>query len=147
MSKATGETEHIKTLLVGKYPGPFSGRSAQDGDSVRAGGIFHTCFAKVLLISMNSRKQAEGLGLLSVRFWDFLSTLLWILSLLRRWPWPACVLAGLLLPSVFPAWGMRFARSASAEAGHRLRPWAAGLRARCYMSVLLDTPHECNDRG
>src|SRR6478736_6691833 len=50
MSKATGETEHLKDMLV---------------------GIFHYIFRKkFLLISINHDK-AENLGI-SVRFWDFL---------------------------------------------------------------------------
>jgi zinc/manganese transport system permease protein len=51
--------------------------------------IFHYVFRKkFLLISINHEK-AESLGV-SVRFWDFLSTLLSDLSLLRPWPSPGC---------------------------------------------------------
>jgi len=71
MSKATGETEHLKDMLVGNI-------LAVSWDEVRrtallyaAIGVFHYIFRRrFLLISMNPR-AAEERGV-SIRLWDFL---------------------------------------------------------------------------
>src|SRR6266852_4438530 len=71
MSKATGETEHLKDMLVGNIIAvswPEAGRTALLYGAV---GLFHYLFRKkFLLISMN-HQAAEAQGV-SVRLWDFL---------------------------------------------------------------------------
>src|SRR6266705_1583782 len=71
MSKATGETEHLKDMLVGNILAvswPEVGRTAFLYGAI---GIFHILFrTKFLAISMNHQK-AEQSGI-RVRFWDFL---------------------------------------------------------------------------
>jgi zinc/manganese transport system permease protein len=71
MSKATGETEHLKDMLVGNLLAvswPEAGRTALLYAVI---GVFHYIFRKrFLLISMNPR-EAEAQGI-SVRLWDFL---------------------------------------------------------------------------
>ena len=71
MSKATGETEHLKDMLVGNILAvswPEVGRTAALYGII---GAFHYIFRKrFLLISMNP-KEAEAQGI-SIRLWDFL---------------------------------------------------------------------------
>src|SRR5712691_4631701 len=71
MSKATGETEHLKDMLVGNILAvswPEVGKTAFLYGAI---GIFHILFRKKFLaISMNHQK-AEQSGI-RVRFWDFL---------------------------------------------------------------------------
>lgn len=71
MSKATGETEHLKDMLVGNILAvswPEVGRTAGLYGII---GIFHYLFRKrFLLISMNP-KEAAAQGI-SVPLWDFL---------------------------------------------------------------------------
>src|SRR2546425_1807279 len=71
MSKATGETEHLKDMLVGNIlavSAPEVGRTALLYGAI---GLFHYFFRKkFLLISIDPRAaEAEGI---SIRFWDFL---------------------------------------------------------------------------
>src|SRR5207253_5350465 len=71
MSKATGETEHLKDMLVGNILAVS--RSEVIKTAILYGGIgtFHYIFRrKFLLISIDPRRaQAEGI---SIRLWDFL---------------------------------------------------------------------------
>src|SRR5947209_9589817 len=71
MSKATGETEHLKDMLVGNILAVSWPEVRKTAILYALVGIFHYVFRKkFLLISMNHDK-AEGLGI-SVRLWDFL---------------------------------------------------------------------------
>ncbi len=71
MSKATGETEHLKDMLVGNILAVSWKEVGQTAVLYGIIGAFHFVFRKrFLLISMNP-KQAEGEGI-SVRLWDFL---------------------------------------------------------------------------
>jgi zinc/manganese transport system permease protein len=71
MSKATGETEHLKDMLVGNILAVSWSEVKVTALLYGAVGIFHYVFRKkFLLISMNHDK-AEQAGL-NVRFWDFL---------------------------------------------------------------------------
>src|ERR1700726_1820221 len=71
MSKATGETEHLKDMLVGNILAVSRSEFKETALLYGAVGIFHYIFRKkFLLISMNHEK-AEQAGL-NVRFWDFL---------------------------------------------------------------------------
>ncbi len=71
MSKATGETEHLKDMLVGNILAVSWREVAKTAGLYGVIGIFHYIFRKrFLLISMNP-KEAEAQGV-SVRFWDFL---------------------------------------------------------------------------
>ena len=71
MSKATGETEHLKDMLVGNILAvswPEVGRTALLYGGI---GLFHYFFRRnFLLISINPG-EAEARGL-SIRLWDFL---------------------------------------------------------------------------
>src|SRR6202795_511032 len=71
MSKATGETEHLKDMLVGNILAVDKAEVVKTAVLYALVGIFHYVFRKkFLLISMNHEKT-EGFGF-SVRFWDFL---------------------------------------------------------------------------
>src|SRR5213076_2833280 len=71
MSKATGETEHLKDMLVGNILAVSWPEVRKTALLYGAIGIFHFLFRKKFLtISMNHSK-AEKSGL-NVRFWDFL---------------------------------------------------------------------------
>jgi len=71
MSKATGETEHLKDMLVGNILAVSWREVAKTAGLYGVIGLFHYIFRKrFLLISMNP-KEAEAQGM-SVRFWDFL---------------------------------------------------------------------------
>src|SRR6266403_416727 len=71
MSKATGETEHLKDMLVGNILAVSRPEVIKTAVLYSVIGLFHFIFRKkFLLISMNHEK-AETLGV-SVRFWDFL---------------------------------------------------------------------------
>src|SRR6266851_2182755 len=71
MSKATGETEHLKDMLVGNILAVSWPEVRRTAFLYGAIGIFHILFRKKFLaISMNHQK-AEQSGI-RVRFWDFL---------------------------------------------------------------------------
>jgi zinc/manganese transport system permease protein len=71
MSKATGETEHLKDMLVGNILAVSWHEVARTAVLYGVIGLFHFIFRKrFLLISMNP-KEAEAQGI-SVRLWDFL---------------------------------------------------------------------------
>jgi zinc/manganese transport system permease protein len=71
MSKATGETEHLKDMLVGNILAVSWREVIMTALLYGAVGLFHFIFRKnFLLISMDP-KAAEAKGL-SIRFWDFL---------------------------------------------------------------------------
>jgi zinc/manganese transport system permease protein len=71
MSKATGETEHLKDMLVGNILAVSWAEVGRTAVLYGVIGVFHYIFRKrFLLISMNP-KEAEAQGI-SVRFWDFL---------------------------------------------------------------------------
>ena len=70
MSKATGETEHLKDMLVGNILAVSWGDVRKTALLYGAVGLFHYIFRKkFLLISMNHDKE-EDLGF-NVRLWDF----------------------------------------------------------------------------
>src|SRR5947209_3475686 len=71
MSKATGETEHLKDMLVGNILAVSKTEVWHTAGLYGAVGLFHFIFRKkFLMISMNHDK-AEGMGI-NVRLWDFL---------------------------------------------------------------------------
>jgi zinc/manganese transport system permease protein len=71
MSKATGETEHLKDMLVGNILAvswPEVGRTALLYGGI---GVFHYFFRKKFLLISLDPKTAESQGV-SIRLWDFL---------------------------------------------------------------------------
>jgi zinc/manganese transport system permease protein len=71
MSQATGETEHLKDMLVGNIIAVSWSEVGWTALLYGAIGLFHFIFRKrFLLISMNPQ-EAEAQGI-SIRLWDFL---------------------------------------------------------------------------
>jgi zinc/manganese transport system permease protein len=138
MSKATGETEHLKDMLVGNILAVSWPEVRKTAILYALVGIFHYVFRKkFLLISMNHEK-ADGLGI-SVRFWDFLfyASFGFVVTSSVAIAGVLLVFCYLIVPSVG---AMLFAD----RIGPRLAiGWTMGTLVSalgCYLSVLLDTP-------
>ena len=71
MSKATGETEHLKDMLVGNILAVSFHDVIKTAILYGAIGAFHYIFRKQFLLISTDPEQAEAKGL-SIRFWDFL---------------------------------------------------------------------------
>lgn len=71
MSKATGETEHLKDMLVGNILAVSMHDVAKTAILYGAIGVFHYIFRRNFLLISTNHKEAEARGL-SIRFWDFL---------------------------------------------------------------------------
>lgn len=138
MSKATGETEHLKDMLVGNILAvswPEVGKTAILYGTI---GIFHYIFRKkFLMISMN-HERAEQLGV-KVRFWDFLfyASFGFVVTSSVAIAGVLLVFCYLIVPSVG---AMLFAD----RIGRRLAiGWTMGTLVSalgCLLSVQLDTP-------
>jgi zinc/manganese transport system permease protein len=138
MSKATGETEHLKDMLVGNILAVSWPEVRKTAILYAVVGIFHYVFRKkFLLISMN-HDQAETLGV-SVRFWDFLfyASFGFVVTSSVAIAGVLLVFCYLIVPSVG---AMLFAD----RIGPRLAiGWTMGTLVSalgCYLSVQLDTP-------
>src|SRR5712664_1641383 len=138
MSKATGETEHLKDMLVGNILAVSWPEVRKTAILYALVGIFHYVFRKkFLLISMNHEK-VDSLGI-SVRFWDFLfyASFGFVVTSSVAIAGVLLVFCYLIVPSVG---AMLFA--------DRIGPplaigWTMGTLVSalgCYLSVLLDTP-------
>ncbi len=138
MSKATGETEHLKDMLVGNILAVSWPEVRKTAILYALVGVFHYAFRKkFLLISMNHEK-AETLGV-SVRFWDFLfyASFGFVVTSSVAIAGVLLVFCYLIVPSVG---AMLFAD----RIGPRLAiGWTMGTLVSalgCYLSVQLDTP-------
>jgi len=138
MSKATGETEHLKDMLVGNILAVSWPEVRKTAILYALVGIFHYVFRKkFLLISMNHEK-ADGLGI-SVRFWDFLfyASFGFVVTSSVAIAGVLLVFCYLIVPSVG---AMLFAD----RIGPRLAiGWTMGTLVSalgCYLRVQLDTP-------
>jgi zinc/manganese transport system permease protein len=138
MSKATGETEHLKDMLVGNILAVSWPEVRKTAILYAVVGVFHYVFRKkFLLISMNHEK-AETLGV-SVRFWDFLfyASFGFVVTSSVAIAGVLLVFCYLIVPSVG---AMLFAD----RIGPRLAiGWTMGTLVSalgCYLSVQLDTP-------
>src|SRR5213593_1632056 len=138
MSKATGETEHLKDMLVGNILAVSWPEVRRTAFLYGAIGIFHFLFRKKFLaISMNHSK-AEQSGL-NVRFWDFLfyASFGFVVTSSVAIAGVLLVFCYLIVPSVG---AMLFAD----RVGRRLAiGWTMGTLVSAlgvYFSVLLDLP-------
>src|SRR3989454_1517846 len=138
MSKATGETEHLKDMLVGNILAVSWAEVRKTALLYGVVGLFHYMFRKnFLLISMNHEK-AESLGI-NVRLWDFLfyASFGFVVTSSVAIAGGLLVFCYLIVPSVG---AMLFAD----RIGPRLAiGWTMGTLVSalgCYLSVLLDTP-------
>ncbi len=71
MSKATGETEHLKDMLVGNILAVNRHEVVKTAILYGAVGLFHYIFRRTFLSISTDPKTAEAQGL-NIRFWDFL---------------------------------------------------------------------------
>ncbi len=71
MSKATGETEHLKDMLVGNILAVSRHDVFKTAVLYGVIGVFHYIFRRRFLLISTDPEQAEAQGI-SIRFWDFL---------------------------------------------------------------------------
>ena len=71
MSKATGETEHLKDMLVGNILAVSKPEVIKTAILYGVVGLFHYIFRKNFLLISTNPAEAEARGL-NIRFWDFL---------------------------------------------------------------------------
>jgi zinc/manganese transport system permease protein len=71
MSKATGETEHLKDMLVGNILAVSKHDVIKTAILYGVIGLFHYIFRRRFLLISTDPEQAEAQGM-SIRFWDFL---------------------------------------------------------------------------
>ena len=138
MSKATGETEHLKDMLVGNILAVSWSEVGRTAVLYGAIGLFHYIFRKnFLLISMNP-KAAESQGI-SIRLWDFLfyASFGFVVTSSVAIAGVLLVFCYLIVPSVG---AMLFAE----RIGRRLAiGWTMGTLVSAlgvYLSVVMDLP-------
>src|SRR5437870_12863589 len=71
MSNATGETEHLKDMLVGNILSVSRHDVFKTAVLYGVIGVFHYIFRRRFLLISTDPEQAEAQGI-SIRFWDFL---------------------------------------------------------------------------
>jgi zinc/manganese transport system permease protein len=138
MSKATGETEHLKDMLVGNILAVSQHEVIKTAILYGVIGAFHYTFRrKFLLISIDPEKaREEGI---SVRLWDFLfyASFGFVVTSSVAIAGVLLVFCYLIVPSVG---AMLF----SEKIGKRLAiGWTMGTLVSalgCYLSVYLDLP-------
>ena len=138
MSKATGETEHLKDMLVGNILAVSKEEVIKTAALYGAIGLFHYIFRKKFLLISTDPARAEAEGL-SIGLWDFLfyASFGFVVT-------SSVAIAGVLLVFcylVVPSVGaMLFAD----RIGTRLAiGWTMGTLVSalgCYLSVYLDLP-------
>src|SRR6266849_1774577 len=138
MSKATGETEHLKDMLVGNILAVSRHDVIKTAILYGGIGLFHFIFRRKFLAISMQHDSAEGLGI-NVRLWDFLfyASFGFVVT-------SSVAIAGVLLVFcylVVPSVGaMLFAD----RIGPRLAiGWTMGTLVSalgCLLSVQLDTP-------
>jgi zinc/manganese transport system permease protein len=138
MSKATGETEHLKDMLVGNILAVSKQEVIKTACLYGAIGLFHYTFRKKFLLISTDPARAEAEGL-SIGLWDFLfyASFGFVVT-------SSVAIAGVLLVFcylVVPSVGaMLFADGI----GRRLAiGWTMGTLVSalgCYLSVYLDLP-------
>ncbi len=138
MSKATGETEHLKDMLVGNILTVSWTEVGRTALLYGAIGLFHYIFRKnFLMISINPQ-EAEGRGV-SIRLWDFLfyASFGFVVTSSVAIAGVLLVFCYLIVPSVG---AMLFAE----RIGRRLAiGWTMGTLVSAlgvYLSVVLDLP-------
>ncbi|MBZ5627330.1 MAG: metal ABC transporter permease [Acidobacteriia bacterium] len=138
MSKATGETEHLKDMLVGNILA-VSGHEVAKTAALYGGiGLFHYIFRRKFLLISTNPKLAEQSGI-SIGLWDFLfyASFGFVVTSSVAIAGVLLVFCYLIVPSVG---AMLFAD----RIGPRLAiGWTMGTLVSalgCYFSVWLDLP-------
>src|SRR5438552_2257997 len=138
MSKATGETEHLKDMLVGNILAVSRAEVIKTAVLYGVIGVFHYFFRKKFLLISTDPATAEASGL-NIRFWDFLfyASFGFVVTSSVAIAGVLLVFCYLIVPSVG---AMLFAD----KIGRRLAiGWTMGTLVSAlgvYFSVLLDLP-------
>jgi zinc/manganese transport system permease protein len=138
MSKATGETEHLKDMLVGNILAVSRYDVMKTALLYGGMGIFHYIFRRRFLLISTDPAEAEKQGI-SIRFWDFLfyASFGFVVTSSVAIAGVLLVFCYLIVPSVG---AMLFAD----RVGPRLAiGWTMGTLVSAlgvYFSVLLDLP-------
>ncbi len=138
MSKATGETEHLKDMLVGNILAVSRHEVLKTAVLYGVIGVFHYIFRRRFLLISTDPEQAEAKGM-SIRFWDFLfyASFGFVVTSSVAIAGVLLVFCYLIVPSVG---AMLFAD----RVGPRLAiGWTMGTLVSAlgvYFSVLLDLP-------
>ena len=138
MSKATGETEHLKDMLVGNILAVSRAEVVKTAVLYGVIGIFHYFFRKRFLLISTDPATAEASGL-NIKFWDFLfyASFGFVVTSSVAIAGVLLVFCYLIVPSVG---AMLFAD----KIGRRLAiGWTMGTLVSAlgvYFSVLLDLP-------
>ena len=138
VSKATGETEHLKDMLVGNILAVSSPEVAHTAMLYGVVGVFHLIFRKNFLQISMDPQAAEARGV-SLRFWDFLfyASFGFVVTSSVAIAGVLLVFCYLIVPSVG---AMLFAD----RIGRRLAiGWTMGTLVSalgCYLSVAWDFP-------
>lgn len=138
MSKATGETEHLKDMLVGNILAVDKREVVKTAVLYGAIGLFHYVFRRKFLLISTDPAEAEARGM-SIRFWDFLfyASFGFVVTSSVAIAGVLLVFCYLIVPSVG---AMLFAD----RVGRRLAiGWTMGTLVSAlgvYFSVLLDLP-------
>ena len=138
MSKATGETEHLKDMLVGNILAVSRHDVEKTALLYGVIGVFHYIFRRRFLLISTDPEQAEAQGI-SIRFWDFLfyASFGFVVTSSVAIAGVLLVFCYLIVPSVG---AMLFAD----RVGPRLAiGWTMGTLVSAlgvYFSVLLDLP-------
>lgn len=138
MSKVTGETEHLKEMLVGNILSVSWPELARAAVLYAILGVFHWVFRKKFLLISLDEEAAERQGL-SVRFWDFLFYVSFGFVVTSSVP-----IAGVLLVFSYLIVPAVSAMLFSDRLGARLAiGWGMGAAASAvgiYLSYALDLP-------
>jgi zinc/manganese transport system permease protein len=138
MSKATGETEHLKDMLVGNILAVSRAEVAKTAILYGVVGLFHYIFRRRFLLISTNHAEAERQGL-NVKLWDFLfyASFGFVVTSSVAIAGVLLVFCYLIVPSVG---AMLFAD----KVGPRLAiGWTMGTLVSAlgvYLSVSLDTP-------
>jgi len=138
MSKATGETEHLKDMLVGNILAVDRHEVIKTAVLYGCVGLFHYIFRRRFLLISTDPEAAEANGM-SIRFWDFLfyASFGFVVTSSVAIAGVLLVFCYLIVPSVG---AMLFAD----RVGPRLAiGWTMGTLVSAlgvYFSVLLDLP-------
>jgi zinc/manganese transport system permease protein len=138
MSKATGETEHLKDMLVGNILAVSRAEVVKTALLYGVIGLFHYFFRKKFLLISTSPSKAEASGM-NIRLWDFLfyASFGFVVTSSVAIAGVLLVFCYLIVPSVG---AMLFAD----KIGRRLAiGWTMGTLVSAlgvYFSVLMDLP-------
>jgi zinc/manganese transport system permease protein len=138
MSKATGETEHLKDMLVGNILAVSRHEVLKTAVLYGVIGLFHYIFRRRFLLISTDPEKAEAQGI-SIRFWDFLfyASFGFVVTSSVAIAGVLLVFCYLIVPSVG---AMLFAD----RIGRRLAiGWTMGTLVSAlgvYFSVLMDLP-------